>query len=170
MIELLTRFLADGLVLIIVALGVWALLFRVPQQGRYAAYCRVLLAGLTAYWAAKLIGAVYQPEALRPFQQLGLEAGASFLNNPGFPSDHVLFCMAIALAVLFETRTRRLGWLLIGLALLVGVGRVAALVHTPLDVIGSVVIACIGALWYLQGDQAQAVMAKSRKNRKKSVK
>jgi membrane-associated phospholipid phosphatase len=36
------------------------------------------------------------------------------------------------------------------LTVAVAIGRVLALVHTPIDVIGGMAIACIGALWYIQ--------------------
>lgn len=167
--EMIIKLLADGAVIPVVLIGVWALLM-IPTDQKYRAYCRVLMAGLTAYLAAKLIGAIFQPEAMRPFEKLGLEAGASFLNNPGFPSDHVLFCTAIVLAVWFETKRRVTTVVLIGLTALVAVGRVLGLVHTPLDVLGGIMIACLGIFWYLDGSQAQAFTAKTRKNRKRSVK
>lgn len=149
MMELFIQLIADGTLLPIVLLGVYALIYKVPAKGRYAAYCRILMAGLTAFLLAKLLAAVYQPEGLRPFQELGVEPGAAFLPNPGFPSDHALFATAIALAVWFETKHKVISITLAGLVLLVCVGRVLALVHTPLDVVGGVVVASIGALWYL---------------------
>lgn len=148
MYETLIRLVADGLVVPVVLLGAWALVFKIPNNEKYKAYCRILMAGITAYLFAKLIGSIYQPELQRPFELLGQQAGASFLNNPGFPSDHMLFCSAITLAVWFETRQRLVVAILAVLTLLVGVGRVLALVHSPLDVIGAVAIACIGAVWY----------------------
>ena len=108
-----------------------------------------MVAGLTAYLLAKLVGSIYQPEALRPFELLGSAAGASFLNNAGFPSDHVLFATAITCAVWFETKQKVLTWILAVLVVIIGVGRVLALVHTPIDVIGGVIFAMFGALWYL---------------------
>ena len=152
MLDTLVKIMADGLVIPIVLLGGWAILFQVPKKGRYQAYSRILMAGLTAYLFAKLLGSIYQPELERPFEQLGVAAGASFLNNPGFPSDHILFCTAITLAVWCETRMKRLSILLALLTLAVALGRVLALVHTPIDVIGAMIIACLGALWYLQRD------------------
>lgn len=146
--DILVRIIADAAVIPIVLIAAWALIFAIPKGQRYQAYCRILMAGLTAYLLAKFIGAVYQPTTLRPFELLGVEAGASFLNNPGFPSDHMLFVTAIVCAVWFETRRKGVTLILVGLALLVGIGRVLALVHTPLDVIGGVIIALIGALWY----------------------
>lgn len=157
MFDLIIRIFADGTLIPIVLIGVWALLFKLPDTGkysRYRAYCRILMAGLTAYLIAKLAGSVFQPETLRPFQQIGVDPGALYLNNPGFPSDHMLFATAITLAVWFETRNKPITITLVVLTCLVGIGRVLALVHTPLDVIGGVVIACIGALWYLQRDES----------------
>lgn len=147
--EIIIRLLADGAVIPVALVGAYALLFKV-KGSRYEAYCRILMAGLTAYLFAKLIGSVFQPSDARPFELLGAEAGASFLNNPGFPSDHMLFCSAIALAVWFETRDKTLTLVVAGFTLLVGIGRIMALVHSPLDVIGGVVIASLGALWYFQ--------------------
>lgn len=146
--DILIRGIADFLVIPIVLIAAWALLFRVPKGQRFRAYSRVLMAGLTAYMFAKFIGTVYQPAPLRPFELLGVSPGAAYLDNPGFPSDHVLFVTAIICAVWFETRMKRLTAVLIVLALLVGIGRVLALVHTPLDVIGGVLIALLGAVWY----------------------
>lgn len=167
--ELIVKLLADAAVLPVVVIGAWALL-TIPNQEKYRAYCRILMAGLTAYLTAKLIGAVFQPELLRPFEKLGVEAGASFLNNPGFPSDHVLFCTAITLAVWFETRRLKTTIALVVLTCLVAIGRVLGLVHTPLDVVGGVAIALIGSLWYLQRDKGAVSKTKTRITRKKSVK
>jgi len=150
MMHILTVFLADGLVFAVVILGVWALIAKVPNNRKLEVYSRILMAGLTSYLAAKLIASFYQPETLRPFQELGLKAGASYLQNPGFPSDHVLFCTAITLAVYFETRLKKLALVLGILTVLVGMGRVIALVHSPLDVIGGLAIGALGALWYFQ--------------------
>lgn len=144
----LISLLADLAVVPVVLIGAWALLFKVPKGKRYEAYCRILMAGLTAYLIAKFVGTIYQPAELRPFELMGVDPGASYLDNPGFPSDHALFVMAITCAVWFETRMKKTAIVLLVLTLLVCVGRVLALVHTPLDVIGGVLIALVGALWY----------------------
>ncbi len=144
----LINIIADGLVVPVVIIGIYALIWLVPKQGRYQIYTRVLMAGLTAFVLAKIIGLLYQPESLRPFEILGVEAGASFLNNPGFPSDHALFTMAITLAVWFSTKSLLWAGICLFLTILVGVGRVLALVHTPLDVVGGLLIALTGIVWY----------------------
>ncbi len=166
--QTLIKFLADGAVIPAVLLGIYALVWRVPHDKRFEAYCRILMAGLTAYLIAKLLGSVYQPSGERPFEILGVAPGASYLNNPGFPSDHVLFLSAITLAVWFETKSRKIAILMALLTVSVGIGRVLALVHTPLDVIGGVVVAGIGALWYFEQVKKPAI-ATTRQTHKKIV-
>lgn len=149
MMQTFIRLIADGTLLPIVVIGIYALIAKVPSRGRYEAYCRILMAGLTSYLVAKFMATVYQPVGERPFELLGVAPGAAYLNNPGFPSDHALFAASILYAVWFETKNRILTWILIALVVLVCVGRVLALVHTPLDIIGGVFAATVGAGWYL---------------------
>lgn len=146
--DMMIKIIADWLVIPVALIGGYALLFCLPKGQRYQTYLRVLMAGLTAYVAAKIIGLLYQPVEMRPFELLGIDPGASFLNNPGFPSDHALFVMAITLAVWFGAKQRALAIACLILTILVGVGRILALVHTPLDVIGGFVIAWVGVFWY----------------------
>lgn len=153
MTEFIIKLLADGTMIPIVLIAGYALLFLVPKGHRFEAYARILMAGITAYLLAKLLASVYQPTGERPFQVLGVEPGASYLPNAGFPSDHALFAGFLTLAVWFETKHRQLTIALVVLTVLVCVGRVMGLVHTPLDVIGGLVVACVGALWYLQRGQ-----------------
>lgn len=147
--HILTKILADGLMLPIGLVALYALLWRTPKAHRYDYYTRVVMAGATSYLIAKIVGALWQPEAMRPFEKLGEVAGASSLNNPGFPSDHALFAMFLTIAVWYLTRSVKLTSAMLIMTILVCVGRVLALVHTPLDVAGGIVIACIGAVWYL---------------------
>lgn len=147
--EMIIRILADGLMIPIVLIGTYALVFKVPMEKRLDSYTRVLIAGLTTYLIAKLAGTIYQPETLRPFELLGSSAGASYLNNPGFPSDHALFAMAITCAVWLETKQKWMSIILASLVICMALGRVLALVHTPIDVFGGIAIAIIGSLWYL---------------------
>ncbi len=158
--QTLIRLVADGTLIPIVLIGIYALIVKVPNNRKYEAYCRILMAGLTAYLAAKFMATLYQPTGERPFELLGVAPGAAYLNNPGFPSDHALFAAAIFFAVWSETKHKILTWTLAALVVLVCVGRVLALVHTPLDVLGGLVAAAIGAGWYLT---ALPVKSKSKK-------
>jgi len=147
--DLIIRLIADAAVIPVALIGAYVLLFKIPRGGRFEAYSRILMAGLTAYLIAKFVATIYQPSFERPFETLGVAPGALYLNNPGFPSDHALFVTAIAAAVWFETRMKKTTILLVSLVALVCIGRVLALVHTPLDVIAGVVIGLIGAVWYV---------------------
>lgn len=146
--ELIVKFLADGLMIPLFLLAMYGLFFRVPRHDRYDRYSRIFMAGITSYFAAKFLGNIWQPEQLRPFELMGVDPGAAYLNNPGFPSDHALFAAFLTLAVWYGTRSRALTIAMGGMALLVCIGRVMALVHTPLDVVGGVAVAGVGALWY----------------------
>jgi membrane-associated phospholipid phosphatase len=153
--DFLIRILADGLLLPIVILGAFALLRYVPHHKKQRSYARVVMAGLTALLFAKLVGSFWQPDAARPFVEMGVQAKASYLDNAGFPSDHTLFSFAIAYAVWFETRKKTIAVTLFALAFLVGMGRILALVHTPLDVAGGIVFATLGALWYFTNGKSK---------------
>lgn len=146
--ELILKLVADGLVVLIAAVASYVLVVFIPNKHKFAAYARIIMAGLTALLVARLIATIYQPAIERPFEILGVSPGAAYLNNPGFPSDHALFAMTLVLAVLFETKQRFIAIGLFILTVLMCIGRVAALVHTPLDVIGGVLIACAGIVWY----------------------
>ena len=149
LLQLLIRLVADGAVIIVVLLGAYTILLKIPKGGRFETYSRILMAGLTAYLLAKFIASIYQPSFERPFEILGVAPGALFLNNPGFPSDHALFVTAITAAVWFETKRKKTTIVLLSLVALICIARVLALVHTPLDMIGGVAIALIGAVWYI---------------------
>lgn len=167
-IQTLIKFMADGAILPIILIAGYALLFQIPRENRFEVYARILMAGLTSYLLAKLLGQAYQPSGERPFEILGVQPGASYLNNPGFPSDHALFTGFLTLAVWFETRRKDLTIILVILTISVCVGRVLALVHTPLDVIGGLAVAGVGSLWYLQREKRR-ITTNTRKTRKKRV-
>lgn len=159
--QALIQLIADGAVFPVILIGTYALIAKVPSKGRYAAYCRILMAGLTTFLLAKLLGTLYQPAMERPFELLGVAPGASYLDNPGFPSDHALFVAAITLAVWFETKNRLLTAILVVFVVLVCVGRVLALVHTPLDIAGGLAVALVGAGWYVTAPPRVAKTAKT---------
>lgn len=167
MLDVLIRLIADVAVIPVILIGGYLLVFKIPKGHRYEAYCRIILAGLTAYLMAKLVATIYQPSALRPFELMGVDPGALYLNNPGFPSDHALFVTAITAAVWFETRAKKTAIVLAVLVVLIAIGRVVALVHTPADVIAGIIIALVGAVWYLNkpGGQKEIHHGKSHRRR-----
>ncbi len=146
--HVIVKLLADGMMIPILLVAFYALVWRVPGKVRYARYTRIFMSGITTYMLAKFIGSAWQPEQLRPFEQLGVDPGAAYLNNPGFPSDHALFGFFLTLAVWYGTRNRLLTAIMVVATVLMCAGRVMALVHTPLDIIGALVVAAIGSMWY----------------------
>lgn len=148
MYDIIVKILADWLLIPIILISLYALFFRVDATHKYDRYTRVFMAGVTSYLLAKFIGSAWRPEQLRPFEKLGVDPGAAYLNNPGFPSDHALLGFFLTLAVWFCTRSRKLTIVIAVLTVLMCLGRVLALVHTPLDIAGAFVISVVSILWY----------------------
>lgn len=146
--QLVIRIFADWMLLPLGLIAVYMLFWKVRGKDRYDRYTHIFMAGITSYLLAKIVAQIWQPSGLRPFELLGTEAGASYLNNPGFPSDHALFAAFLTLAVWYATRSKVATIAMVVLTLALCIGRVLALVHTPLDVIGGIVVALLGGIWY----------------------
>ena len=145
--QLLTRLLADGTLVFILLISAGFILHAL--RGKTWLNLPVLImAGLTSLLVGKVMSLLYQPEVARPFLELGLEPGAAYIDNPGFPSDHALLATVAVVAVYFLTRNRRLSTALMLLVVLMAVARVVALVHTPADVVFGMVAGLSGAVWY----------------------
>lgn len=144
-------FLADGSLLVILGVSglagiVWLVRVR-PRWQTWLPY--VLMAGLTSLTVGKLIS-FWQPSAVRPFVERGVEAGAAYINNPGFPSDHMLLAVIVVATVYLLTPYKKLSYLLVLITLVMAVARVAALVHTPLDMLGGLVAGLAGSWWFFK--------------------
>jgi undecaprenyl-diphosphatase len=146
------KFIADGLLLIILAVagtaGVYQLFIKTRSYRHVAPYA--VMAGLTSLLIGKLLSLVYQPSVARPYIELGKSAGAAYIDNPGFPSDHALLATVIVVMLFALTPYRRLAYVLFVLVIIMSVGRVLALVHTPLDVVAGILVGLLGGIWYLQ--------------------
>lgn len=137
--DIFIRVIADGLVVPIALMGAWALFFL--TKNRYVVLGWATVAALVALLLAKVASMFYQGE--RPFLMQGEDAKAAYLNNPGFPSDHALLVFTITFIVWASTKNVKISLVLLGLSILVGVGRVLALVHTPIDVMGGILCALL---------------------------
>ena len=141
--DVFLKIIADYLVLPIILVG-GVMMLLVPAKDRMLLWTKGALAALTALLFAKIIAQFYQGE--RPFETLGVDPGAAFLPNPGFPSDHALLVFAITAVVWATTKNKWVSGLLLVASLAVAIGRVVALVHTPADVIGGALCAIIAAI------------------------
>ncbi len=140
--DILIRIIADWLVVPIILIGGVAMLW-LPKK-KYETLSWAVIAGLVALLFAKVASMFYQGE--RPFVEQGAAPKAAYLNNPGFPSDHTLLVFVITLIVWVSTKNVKLGLVLLGMSVLVGLGRIFALVHTPIDVAGGVLCAFLAVL------------------------
>ena len=149
--EQLIRFAADGLLLLIIlGAGIAGAItvFRSPRVLTKTPL--VIMAGLTSLLAGKLLSLVYQPSLVRPYIERGLQPGAAYIDNPGFPSDHALLATVVILIVYFVTPYKRLSYILALLLIIMAAARVLAFVHTPLDVVGGVLVGLAGGIWYFR--------------------
>ena len=138
--------IADVLVVPVVLTAAWVML-RLPRDRRWQAIGRGIVVALTALLFAKIAAQFYQ--GVRPFVELGVDPKASFLPNPCFPSDHALLVFTATFVVWASTKNTKLTLLLLSLSTLVAVGRVLALVHTPIDILGGFMCALLAAfVWY----------------------
>jgi undecaprenyl-diphosphatase len=115
---------------------------RLPKKQKIELVVFGVIAAVSAYLLAKLGSAVFYDA--RPFVSDHIASLFPHVANNGFPSDHTLFSAVIAVTVFAVSK--KWGLLLGGLTILVGVSRVLAHVHHPIDVIGSVVFAILAGL------------------------
>lgn len=81
----------------------------------------------------------------RPFTVLDFQPLIDHAAAPSFPSGHAAFYFALAFAILLFGH-KKLGWVFVGAALLVGVARVAAGLHWPTDIAAGAAVALISIL------------------------
>ncbi|MDR1197273.1 MAG: phosphatase PAP2 family protein [Candidatus Nomurabacteria bacterium] len=142
-------FLADYLIWVVVALAVALVALEIWKTKDWRKLGFIVLAGFTALLLSMVFHLLPVESYLRPYQIMQVQPLIEPNADTPFPSDHVLLAFAAAFAVFFMTRYKKLGTLILVLAFLVLFGRLLAFVHSPLDVIGGIVCAAVGAaIWY----------------------
>jgi undecaprenyl-diphosphatase len=125
------KYLFIGIVLLWI--GAWLQAGRRPKaQIALASAIAVITAAILDKISSKLY---YDP---RPFVSHHVQPLVSHAADNGFPSEHTLFSITLA-AVLLMYRPK-VGILALIIGLLVGIARVAAHVHSPIDIAGGVVL------------------------------
>jgi undecaprenyl-diphosphatase len=104
--------------------------------------CRdAILVGVVTAGVAFVLGLVLERTLSRPrpFVELGFQPLFPHAADSSFPSDHTLVGVALVGPLLGPAR--KLGFVLVVWALIVGFARAAAGVHYPSDILGSAVLA-----------------------------
>lgn len=114
------------------------------KQITIATAIAVVLAAIFDKISSKLY---YDP---RPFVTHHLHPLVAHAADNGFPSEHTLFSMTLAITLLFFRP--KVGWTAAVIAILVGIARVAAHVHSPIDIAASALLGVIAGYigyWYV---------------------
>lgn len=137
-------FCAKYLFVLVVLLYLLAL-FQASRHQRKAYVAALIIAGIVAVILDKLGGKLYYDP--RPFISHHYVPLIQHVADNGFPSEHTTFSMTIAVTLAYYRR--HLGWLAILVALIVGLARIDVHVHSPIDIIGGILIGVIaGTIGY----------------------
>ncbi len=149
LMDSLIIFCAKYLLAFVVLVFGWAWL-RAANSKKIQMAATVIIAGVLALIISRLAGKLYYDP--RPFVSHAVKPLIPHAPDNGFPSDHALLTMTLTAVLYFYNRT----WALVALILtiVVGVARVLAHIHSPIDIIGSfaISIACAyAARWLVSG-------------------
>jgi undecaprenyl-diphosphatase len=144
-------FCAKYLIFVIggIVLGWWLELhktkptFAWPIEGKkkWLIFGNFSMAALTAFFLNYVLGFLKFRE--RPYINLKVARLVNPMSEKSFPSDHAAVAFALALTVFF--RNKKVGAVLLLLALLVGWGRIYTGVHYPIDVVGGILVGLAAA-------------------------
>jgi undecaprenyl-diphosphatase len=130
---------------ILVVLLYLAALWQAGPKHRKSLIIGLIIAGVAAVILDKAAGKLYYDP--RPFTTHSFKPLITHSADNGFPSEHTAFSMTIAALIFFYRR--RLGAAMAIIALVVGIARVAAHVHSPIDIAGGALIGILaGYLGY----------------------
>lgn len=132
-----------GKYLIVFSLLITAYLFyKIDNAQRRKFIYQLVIGGLLAITIARLATHLYSNP--RPFVSDGIKAVFDSSTNNGFPSDHTLLASFLGFSALIYSR--KIGLVLLAIALFVAWGRVAGGVHHGVDVAASFLISGL-AVW-----------------------
>ncbi|WP_179232966.1 undecaprenyl-diphosphatase [Paenibacillus rigui] len=140
-IDDIMEFGAQGIVWVMIVLlaVVWFTGRERNQRLVFFACVSTALALLVAGWAISPV--IAHP---RPFMEHNVHQLIPHAADPSFPSDHATFAFSLAFTVWFANK--RLGRLLIVLAVITGVSRIYVGVHYPADILGGAAVAFVSSL------------------------
>lgn len=127
-------------VISVVVVGVYWL--RANRQIKFSLAWQIIVGGILALALAIAAGHLYYDT--RPFVSHHLVPLFAHAPDNGFPSDHALLTSFLGFTML--AYSRRIGIFFLVVALLVSAARVAARIHSPIDIVGSFVIAAVAVV------------------------
>jgi undecaprenyl-diphosphatase len=133
MIDRLIVFTAQDLFFLLPIL-VAVILFQLPRNERLTYFASLALGGIVALCLAKLASHVFFDP--RPFVNGHVTPLFAHAPDNGFPSDHTTF--GTTLAFISFAYARKWGMVMIPIAILIGVARVFAHVHSWVDIAGGI--------------------------------
>ena len=123
--------------LFVAALVIYVLaIAQASPKHRKALVLTLISAGILAVIMDKLAGKLYYDP--RPFVTHNVKPLVSHSADNGFPSEHTILTATLSAALIYYRR--RLGAASFLIALLVGLSRIAAHVHSPIDIVGGALI------------------------------
>jgi undecaprenyl-diphosphatase len=144
-VDRLIIFCAEQLgLLLFVAWVLWFLYAYRKSSWYYAEHLALVLSPATISWiVAEIVKEAVH--SARPFAVLSDPAPLYlYLGSHAFPSGHAAFFFGLAFALLFEHR--RAGAAFLVGAFLVGLARIAAGIHWPIDILGGALLGFLIAL------------------------
>jgi undecaprenyl-diphosphatase len=147
-IDDLMEFLAQDIVWIMLAVMVY-LWFTGKESNQKLVFYSFLSASV-----ALLIASLFlSPEVnqARPFVEHQVLQLLPHAPDPSFPSDHATLAFSLAFSILFAKR--RLGVVMLVLALLTGISRVYVGVHYPGDIVGAIALSFLISIIVFKGNR-----------------
>lgn len=126
---------------IFVIFGLIVALVLSKREVRLRFLLSILVAGVIAYCTSIIASHIHQD--VRPFVLQHITPLIGHTAENGFPSDHALLTMTLTVITFFFDR--RIAGLMLIATILVGVARVMALVHSPVDIAAGWLIGAVGA-------------------------
>jgi undecaprenyl-diphosphatase len=138
---LIIRFFASFLIWFLI-FGLFVLFFidgKIKKEQVLHALFSALLAWLIA------LAIKYFFPTVRPYIISGAEAGVLIPPvNPSFPSEHTVIAFAVSLTIFMHDK--KVGLMFMISSLFIGIARVIAQVHYPIDILGGAVVGSMAAV------------------------
>lgn len=115
---------------------------QVVKDNKIKFIVATIFGGIIAFGLSRIAGHVYYDP--RPFVTEHVKPIIKHIADNGFPSDHALLTGTLtAIAYFFN---KKIANVMLVLTVIIGIARVMAKVHSPLDIIGGWLFGIIGAV------------------------